>query len=129
MQIKTRKQTKKSKENRKQSHKNDLKNRHLHISWNEKVDIDTEKVDIDSKKVDIGSLKLTSTIKSNVISLFKVLSNYDYFGRSEIVKILNMSSSGASKLISKLLELQIIKPVFGHGKGKYCFNIVGVKYE
>ena len=40
-----------------------------------------------------------------------------------------MSPSGASKLISKLLELQIIKPVFGHGKGKYCFNIVGVKYE
>ena len=108
---------------------NELKNRHLHINWNEKVDVDTEKVDIDSEKVDIESLKLTSTIKSNVISLFKVLSNYEYFGRSEIVKVLNMSSSGASKLISKLLELQIIKPVFGHGKGKYCLNIVGVKYE
>ena len=46
-----------------------------------------------------------------------------------ILDVLNMSSSGASKLILKLLELQIIKPVFGHGKGKYCFNIVGVKYE
>ena len=101
---------------------NELKNRHLHINWNEKVDIDI-------KKVDIEFLELTSPIKSNVISLFKVLSNLEYFGRSEVVKVLDMSPSGASKLISKLLELQIIKPVFGHGKGKYCFNIVGVKYE
>ena len=108
---------------------NELKNRHLHINWNEKVDIGTEKVDIENKKVDIDSLKLTLPIKSNVISLFKVLSNLEYFGRSEVVEVLNMSTSGASKLISKLLELQIIKPVLGHGKGKYCFNIVGVKYE
>ena len=108
---------------------NELKNRHLHINWNEKVDIGTGKVDIENKKVDIESMGLTSPIKSNVISLFKVLSNLEYFGRSEVVKVLNMSPSGASKLITKLLELQIIKPVLGHGKGKYCFNIVGVKYE
>ena len=108
---------------------NDLKNRYLHINWNEKVDIGFKKVDIDNKKVDIESLKLTLPMMNNIISLFKVLSNFEYFGRSEVVKVLNMLSSGASKLISKLLDLQIIKPVFGHGKGKYCFNIVGVKYE
>ena len=108
---------------------NELKNRHLHINWNEKVDIGTEKVDIENKKVDIESFELTLPMKNNVISLFKVLSNLEYFGRSEIMKILNMSPSGASKLISKLLDLKIIKPVLGHGKGKYCFNIVGVKYE
>lgn len=86
-------------------------------------------MDIHNKKVNIDSLKLTSTMRKNIISLFKVLSNLDYFGRSEVVKVLNMSSSGASKLISKLLDFQIIRPVLGHGKGKYCFNIVGVKYE
>ena len=102
--------------------KNELKNRYLHINWNEKVDIGVE-------KVDIQSLKLTLPMRNNVISLFKVLSNLEYFGRNEIIKVLNMSSSGASKLISKLLELQIIKHISGHGKGKYCFNIVGVNYE
>ena len=107
----------------------ELKNRHLHINWDKKVDIDIEKVDIHNEKVNIESLKLTSTMRKNIISLFKVLSNLDYFGRSEVVKVLNMSSSGASKLISKLLDFQIIRPVFGYGKGKYCFNIVGVKYE
>lgn len=37
-----------------------------------------------------------------------------------------MSASGASKLISKLLDLKVIVPVLNHGKGKYHFNINGV---
>lgn len=36
---------------------NELKNRHLHINWSKKVDIDIEKVDIHNKKVNIESLK------------------------------------------------------------------------
>ena len=101
----------------------------IYCHWTTKSGYWHQKVDIENEKVDIHSLKLTSPIKCNVISLFKVLSNLEYFGRSKVVKVLNMSPSGASKLITKLLELQIIKPVLGHGKGKYCFNIVGVKYE
>lgn len=95
----------------------------------EKVDINDEKVDIRNKKVDIETLELTLPMRKNIVALFKVLSKVEYFGRSEIVEVLNMSFSGASKLISKLLDLQIIIPVFGHGKGKYCFNITGVNYE
>lgn len=108
---------------------NELKNRYLHINWNEKVDIDADKVDIRIEKVDISTLKITSTMRKKITSLFKALSDLEYFGRSEIVKVLNMSLSGASKLISKLLDLQIIKPISGHGKGKYCFNIIEVNYE
>ena len=108
---------------------NELKNRYLHINWNKKVDINKEKVDIENKKVDIGSLKLTSPIKNNISNLFKVFSKVEYFGRKDVINVLNLSPSGASKLISRLLDLQIIKPVLGHGKGKYCFNIVGVNYE
>ena len=108
---------------------NELKNRHLHINWGKKVDIDIEKVDIRSEKVDIETLKLTSPIRKNIISLFKTLQNFEYFGRSDVIKVLDLSSSGASKLISKLIDLKIIIPVLGHGKGKYCFNITGVNYE
>lgn len=108
---------------------NELKNRHLHIKWINKVDINDENVDIENKKVDIESLKLTSPMRKNVSTLFKILSKNEYFGRSDIIDVLNLSSSGASKLISKLLDLKIIIPVLGHGKGKYCFNIVGVCYE
>ena len=108
---------------------NELKNRHLHINWGKKVDIDIEKVDIQNEKVDIETLKLTSPIRKNIISLFKALQNFEYFGRSDVIKVLDLSSSGASKLISKLIDLKIIIPVLGHGKGKYCFNIIGVNYE
>ena len=108
----------------------ELKNRYLHIKWDEKVDIGTEKVDIDAKKVDIESLNITLAMKKNIISLYKILSNREYFGRSEIINILNMSASGTSKLITKLLDLRLIKPVYGYGKGKYCFNIIeGIDYE
>jgi len=108
---------------------NELKNRYLHINCNKKVDINVEKVDIENKKVDIESLKLTSPMRKNVSTLFKIFSKDEYFGRGDVIDVLNLSSSGASKLISKLLNLQIIKSVSGHGKGKYCFNIDGVKYE
>ena len=40
-----------------------------------------------------------------------------------------MSPSGASKLISKLLDAKIIIKVLKHGKGKYCFNKDRVNYE
>jgi len=53
----------------------------------------------------------------------------EYFGRNEIINILKMSPSGASKLISKLLELKVIIPISNHGKGKYIFNIKGISYE
>ena len=102
---------------------NELKNRYLHINWNKKVDISNKKVDIEVKKVDIESLKLTSPLRKNIISLYNVLSKSEYFGRSEIIKILDLSPSGASKLISRLLELSVIIPVNNHGKGKYKLNI------
>lgn len=107
----------------------ELKNRHLHINWNQKVDIEKQKVDIENRKVDIASLKLTSLMRKNISTLFKVLSKVEYFGRSDVIDVLNLSPSGASKFISKLLDLNIIIPVLGYGKGKYCFNIVGVNYE
>ena len=108
---------------------NDLKNRYLHIKFEEKVDIENEKVDIEGKKVDIHSLKLTSKTKKNIETLYNSLLNVDYFGRKEIINVLNISPAGASKLISNLLDLQVIIPVLGHGKCKYCFNITGVNYE
>ena len=108
---------------------NDLKNRYLHIGYEEKVDIESKKVDIDNKKVDIHSLKLTSPMKKNIDIMIQSFSNVEYFGRKEIIEVLNTSASGASKVISKLLDLQVIKPVLGYGKGKYCLNVTGVNYE
>lgn len=107
----------------------ELKNRYLHIAWNEKVDIEDEKVDINKKKVDIGEIVISKTIRNNTEMLYQALRNYEYFGRKEIIDVLKMSPSGASKLISRLLDIKVIVPVLKHGKGKYCFNVTGVNYE
>ena len=108
---------------------NDLKNRYLHIRWNEKVDIGQIKVDIDKKKVDIENVKISKTIRKNFEILYFALKNFEYFGRKEIIDVLKISPSGASKLISKLLDTKVIIQVFKHGKGKYRFNIDIVNYE
>ena len=108
---------------------NELKNRYLHIRWNEKEDIEQIKVDITKNKVDIEKAKISKTIRKNIEILYQALKDFEYFGRKEIIDVLKMSSSGASKLISKLLDTKVIIQVSKHGKGKYCFNINGVNYE
>ena len=108
---------------------NELKNRYLHIRWNEKEDIGQIKVDITKKKVDIEKVKISKTIRKNIEILYQALKDFEYFGRKEIIDVLKMSPSGASKLISKLLDTKIIIKVLKHGKGKYCFNKDRVNYE
>ena len=46
----------------------------------------------------------------------------EVFGRSAVMELLQLKSSGASKLISNLVQSDIIEPVSGHGKGKYKFR-------
>lgn len=38
------------------------------------------------------------------------------------MEVLELKSSGASKLIFNLVQADIIEPVSGHGKGKYKFK-------
>jgi len=93
------------------------------------VDIQDKKVDIDKEKVDIGGIKISKTMRKNIEILYQSLNNYEYFGRKEIIDVMKISPSGASKLITRLLDIKVIVPVLKHGKGKYCFNANGVKNE
>jgi fic protein len=45
------------------------------------------------------------------------------FGRNAVMELLGLKSSGASKLISNLMQADIIESVSGYGKGKYRFKI------
>ena len=111
--------------------KNELHNRDLHISGllqNKKVDIESQKVDIDSKKVDIDSVlseKCPNYSVNTVVHIHKLYENFGVdkiFGRSAVMELLNLKSSGASKLLANLLSANIIEPVSGYGKGKYKFK-------
>ena len=118
--------------------KNELHNKNLHISGilNEekvdigdtKVDIENEKVDIQDPKVDIESVLSEKgsdfSIKTTVHihRLFEKFGFDEVFGRSAVMELLELKGSGASKLLSDLVQADIIEPVSGHGKGKYKFK-------
>ena len=110
---------------------NELQNRNLHISGllnKEKVDIQGAKVDIQHAKVDIESVLSAKgsdfTVKTTVHihRLFEKFGFDGVFGRSAVMELLELKSSGASKLLSNLVQADIIEPVSGHGKGKYKFK-------
>ena len=118
--------------------KNELHNRNLHIGGlmnDKKVDIEEAKVDIESQKADIESQKADIenilrkrgakfSVKTTVHihRLFEKFGFEEVFGRSVAMELLNLKSSGASKLLSNLLQADIIEPVSGYGKGKYKFK-------
>ena len=111
--------------------KNELHNRNLHISghWtNKKVDIETEKVDIETEKVDIESILLEKGVEFStkttihIHRLFRKFGFDEIFGRSAVMEFLELKSSGTSKLLSNLVQADIIEAVSGYGKGKYKFK-------
>ena len=118
--------------------KNELHNRNLHISGllnEEKVDIEDTKADIENAKVDIQDRKVDIervfsekgsdfSVKTTVHihRLFEKFGFDEVFGRSAVMELLELKGSGASKLLSNLVQANIIEPVSGHGKGRYKFK-------
>lgn len=118
--------------------KNELYNRKIHISGllnEEKMDIEDIKGDIQSEKVDIQDTKMDIesvftekcsgfSVKTTVHihRLFEKFGFDGIFGRSAVMELLELKGSGSSKLLSNLVQADIIEPVFGHGKGKYKFK-------
>lgn len=112
--------------------KNELHNRSMHISGLLKVDIEAPKVYIEDSKVDIETIKVdirsnntncfSSKTINNIQLLFNKVTYNKIFGRTDVMRILNLKEAGSSKLIKKMLDTGIIKEVSGHGKGKYMFT-------
>ena len=111
--------------------KNELHNRNLHISRllnEEKVDIENGKVDIQDEEVDIESVlseKSSDFSVKTTVHIHRLFERFGFdevFGRSAVMEVLELKASGASKLLSNLVQADIIEQVFGHGKGKYKFK-------
>ena len=110
-------------------HDNELHNRDMHISGflnTKKVDIGSTEVDIQDTKVDIESTLLEKNLSiktaNHVRKLFEKFGYDEVFGRSAVMKVIDLKQSGASKFLSNLVQKDIIEPVSGHGKGKYKFK-------
>ena len=94
---------------------NELKNRYTHIRWR-KQDIQNPKQDIEVPE------SFSNKTKQHIQRLFSVFGYDKFFGRTELMNVLEITASPASELIKKMLELEIIYPMKGKGKSKYLFK-------
>lgn len=102
----------------------ELHNRHLHISGIFKQDaeeIQEVTHEIESSLLDRCNNFSTKT-EMYVRRLFDQFGFDQVFGRSAVMEVLDIKTSVASNLISKLYGADIIERVSGHGKGKYKFK-------
>ena len=87
---------------------------------------DKEKVDIEFA-LEEKAKEFSSRTASHIRKLFDVFGYEEIFGRREIVALLELRNSSASKLLSKLVHSGVIEPVSGCGKGRYKFRIDNIE--
>ena len=88
-----------------------------------KVDIENEKADIQDRKEDIESVlseKGSNFSVKTTVHIHRLFEKFGFdkvFGRSAVMELLELKGSGTSKLLSNLVQADIIEPVSDHGKG------------
>ena len=99
--------------------------RTLHISGTfketEKPDIEITKSDIETLKLDIEKSFQPKTA-SHILKLREAFPGQTIFGRSDVMKVVDIKASRASDLLRAMVEYGVIESVSGHGKGKYQFR-------
>ena len=71
------------------------------------------------------SEKGTDFSAKTTVHIYRLFEKFGFdgvFGRSAVMELLELKSSGASKLLSNLVQADVIEPVSGYGKGKYKFK-------
>lgn len=107
----------------------EMKNRYLHVNYNKKAGMHSKKVEISSENTvphstNVGMEQRLENAKLNAPTKEKLLTivygvGGEIFGASKVMELVGCKSTAATTLIKKLLSLDIIEPVAGHGKGKY----------
>ena len=70
----------------------------------------------------IVALPFKKKTQGNILALFRQFEFEQVFSRSEIAKLLNISSSPAGELLRKMTNAELIESVKGQGKGQYRFR-------
>ena len=96
---------------------NELHNRSIHISGMfSKQYIDTPKQYIEVSKA------VSKKTKQHIEELYRKYGYDQFWGRTEVMETLSITASPASTLIKRMLDMRLIYPVKGKGKGKYLFR-------
>lgn len=111
--------------------KHELKNRYLHIAWEDST-YSGEKQPIkqpieqhikgNSLLEFLGTKPVSSRTKANIIKLYNEFGNEKVFGRGDVMEALGITERPATTLISKMYEFELTERIAGAGKGKYRFG-------
>ncbi len=115
--------------------KNELHNRSMHISggfcvkekvniydiYDVKANIDSPKANIQEKLANIDGEIFHKTV-AHILLLYDKCSAWEMFSRKDVEGITGLKGTRAYEIVKLLLDNEIIRPVKGHGKGKYCFR-------
>ncbi len=112
---------------------NELKNRYMHIRWEETTH-STSKQHIEQhigqhipEQNSILNLldtkEISSKMKSNITKLYEAFGMEKIFGRSDVIEVLGITERPASTLLGKMYSLGLTEKITGAGKGKYRFIV------
>ena len=106
----------------------ELRNRSMHISKKfntiQKATIGHEKATIETvMNIINGQTAFNRKNQEHIRMLYGKFSMNGIFGRSDVQSVTGLGSTRAYELIRALLEIKVIQPVSGHGKGKYRFAV------
>jgi len=112
---------------------NELKNRYMHIRWDETTH-STGKQHIEQHiQQHIGgensilelldTKEASSKMKGNILKLHKAFGIEKVFGRADVVEVLGITERPASTLLGKMYSLELTEKITGAGKGKYRFIV------
>ncbi|MCR5727514.1 MAG: Fic family protein [Lachnospiraceae bacterium] len=112
---------------------NELKNRYMHIAWNETTHSDG-KQHIEQhierhiqEKNDLLSIlneqAVSPKAKANILKLYESFGLEKIFGRTDVVEVLSITEKPATTLLGKMYSLKLTEKIVGAGKGKYRFIV------
>lgn len=69
----------------------------------------------------LREIKYSGSTAQNLLNIYDEIETNQVFGASEVARILELSYSGARKVLGKLIDMNVLVAVKGKGKGKYRF--------
>ena len=113
--------------------KNELKNRYMHIRWDEtthsagKQHIEQhiqQHIGGENSILELLDTKeVSSKMKGNILKLHEAFGMEKVFGRADVVEVLGITERPASTLLGKMYSLELTEKISGAGKGKYRFIV------
>lgn len=112
---------------------NELKNRYMHIRWDETTHSTGEQhieqhiqQHIEGENSILALLdtkEVSSKMKGNILKLHEAFGMEKVFGRADVVEVLGITERPASTLLGRMYSLELTEKITGAGKGKYRFLV------